>query len=247
MQSESAKYRDERAILGELAELCTADGYIHALAFLTFRDNVIRYSEKLTPEDLERLRSPDRLIRTEVATLIGLMLKKPIRYALPTPHVTQVFIDRTEALLRELHEAILRPAREQVHAALADPSVASPFHGPVLREAMFYGPDSAYNFQYRDLAVRKYGQDNQWLKANRGFTFQAVGDIIRGISKVHRETIASRLEEMRAAHPDQWTFLPAHYLTPVEVSSASGVPLPIVEAFLNAFAVHPEERNERFE
>lgn len=182
-----------------------------------------------------------------MATLIGLMLKQPISYVLPTPEVIQGLIDRTEALLRELHEAILRPAREQFNAAITSPSTVRLIQGPVLRESMFYGPDSAYDFQYRDLAVRKYGRDDEWLKANRGISLQAVGAILRGIQKVHRDKITATLNEMRRAHPDTWSVLPAHFLTAVEVADASGVPLPAVEAFLQAFAVDPEKRNEQFQ
>jgi hypothetical protein len=247
MQSNSTRNRDESAIFAELSDHCTSDGYIHALAFLCFRGNVITYSEQLKPADFERLHSPDRLIGNELATLIGLMVKKPLSYTQPDPHTIQAFIDRTDALLRELHDAMLKPWEQEIREALASSSTANTlWHGPVLREPMFYAPDSAYNFQYQELSVRKYRRDEEWLKANRGFTFPEVADILRGIRQVHQNKITSTLEEMRARHPDEWTLLPAHCLTATEISAASGVNRQTVDAFLAAFSVHPDNRNEQF-
>ncbi len=247
MQSNSTQDCDESAIFAELSDLCTSDGYIHALAFLSFRGNVVTYSEQVKPADFERLHSPDRLIGTELATLIGLMVKEPVSYTRPEPHTIQALIDRTDALLRELHEAMMKPWGEQFRAALASPSAASPLsHGPILREPMFYAPDSAYDFQYRELSVRKYGRDENWLKTKRGFAYREVADVLRGVRQVHHNKITSTIEEMRARHPDELTLLPAHYLTALEISAASGIDEQTVGAFLTAFSVHPDDRNELF-
>ncbi len=57
--------RAEPAIFSALEALCSSPGYIHAVAFFCHRDNMIRYSGEMKPEDMRHLFSRDRLIRTE--------------------------------------------------------------------------------------------------------------------------------------------------------------------------------------
>ena len=90
----------------ELAGLCASPGYAHAIAYLCFRDNMIRYSGEMKAEDMQHLFSRSRLIRTETSTLIGLMLKNPIDYTLPAPPVLEKYIEATEALLEEIHHTM---------------------------------------------------------------------------------------------------------------------------------------------
>src|SRR5215472_2772 len=42
--------------------------------------------------------------------------------------------------------------------------------GAALREPIFYGGESAYGFQYRDLAEKKYKADDPWLLSRMGFS-----------------------------------------------------------------------------
>lgn len=51
--------------------------------------------------------SRDHLIRTEVSTLIGLMIQGETDWTIPPPHVIQEQMDRTNALLKEFHETFL--------------------------------------------------------------------------------------------------------------------------------------------
>ena len=57
--------REEALIFRDLSTLCTSRGYVHALAYLCFRDNIIHYADEMRVEDMQHLFSPDRLIRTE--------------------------------------------------------------------------------------------------------------------------------------------------------------------------------------
>jgi len=91
--------RKEQDIFDEIARLCLSPGYAHAIAHLCFRDNIVGYGDKLKAEDLLPGFSANRLIRTDISTLIGLLIKKDIDYTLPSPSVIQKLSDRTEALL----------------------------------------------------------------------------------------------------------------------------------------------------
>jgi hypothetical protein len=67
--------RSEEEIFDELELLCGSPGYVHALAFLCFRDNMVGFGDALTLEDIQEMFSPDRLIRTEISTLFGLLVR----------------------------------------------------------------------------------------------------------------------------------------------------------------------------
>ena len=84
--------RNEQEIFDELARLCTSPGYVHAVAYLCFRDNVVRYQGEMTSDDMRHLFSKERLVRTEISTLIGLLVNEDVDFALPTPEVTQKYV-----------------------------------------------------------------------------------------------------------------------------------------------------------
>jgi hypothetical protein len=98
--------RSEQEIFSDLAALCCRPGYIHAVAYLCFRDNVILYEGNLKKSDMSKMFSPLRLIRTEINTLLGLMIKADIDWSLPAPKIVQEYIDATERLLEELHHCL---------------------------------------------------------------------------------------------------------------------------------------------
>jgi len=163
--------RAEQEVLEELAALCARSGYIHVVAYFCFRDNVVRYAREMTEEDLQRLFSPSRLIRTEITTLMGLMVKAEIDYALPAPEQFQQYVTKTEGLLEELHEGMSHAMfGELTKEVIADPSFRPFDSGQAMREPIFYGGESAYIFQYHDLAAKKYAADSPWLENQKGFS-----------------------------------------------------------------------------
>jgi hypothetical protein len=44
--------RKEQEIFDELATLCMSPGYVHAIAYLCLRDNIVRYGDEMTAEDM---------------------------------------------------------------------------------------------------------------------------------------------------------------------------------------------------
>ena len=73
----------------------------------------------------------------------------------------------------------------------------NPFkRGDVLREAIFYSGESAYNFQYRDLAPQKYTADETWLWTNKAFSIHAARDVVRAVERIQSEKIGSTLAQM---------------------------------------------------
>jgi hypothetical protein len=75
--------RPEQDIFDDLALLCVSGGYIHAIASFCFRDHVVGFGDELRGEDYAKLFSFDRLIRTEISTLIGLDAEGATRSYVP--------------------------------------------------------------------------------------------------------------------------------------------------------------------
>src|SRR5271165_2474771 len=237
--------RSEQTIFDDLAMLCSSPGYVHAIAYLCFRDNMVRYSGEMQAEDMQQLFSRTRLIRTEVSTLIGLVLRNDIDYSLPGPDVMEQYINRTEALLDEIHHSMY----ESFFASF-DPSKVPEFNpftsGTVLREPIFYGMESAYSFQYRDLSPRKYANDDAWLKANKGFSIQAARDVVYAVGRFLDAKGAATLHAMRGKSPEQRTLLLGHTFTAHEIVSYAHIDFATVNQVLTAFAVPAAERNKQF-
>lgn len=238
--------RPEQEVFTDLLALCRRPGYIHAIAHLCFRDNVILYAGDMKEADMRKMFTPSRLIRTEINTLIGLMIKAEIDWTLPAPMTVQEYMDATEQLLEELHHCLsgefwLGLTKEAVESGF------NPFEqGEVLREPIFYSGEAAYIFQYLDLAVRKYTTDAPWLKANRGFTIDQASRVAKAVEEVHAEHFDAIRERMRKQHPDEWTMLPLFVFTADEIAVKANLAIEVVERALGAFELPSTERNEEF-
>jgi len=240
--------RNEGEVFADLRELCRSSGYVHALATICFRDNIVRYSGKMRPKDMLPMFSPDHLIRTEISMIIGLMIQGDVDWAMPSPQVVEEQMDRTDALLRELHETFL-PSMSGVIAAEAKAPVKDLEllgRGEFLREVIFYSGESAYNFQYRDFAPPKYGADDAWLKENRGFSIFDARTVAQAIARLQEQKLMDTVDQMATISPQRWSILPGYTFSAGEVAAASGVAESTVEAVLNAFALARGEKNEAF-
>ena len=123
------------------------------------------------------------------------MVQKPIDLSLPEPEVTQGYIELTEALLHELHLALMKPWFEGWDIQAGKIPEHDPFeNAAAMREPIFYGGESAYNFQYLYLARPKYREDDDWLEANKGFRIEEACQVAEALGKLQSE----RQARMRA-------------------------------------------------
>ena len=239
--------KSEQAIFDELTLLCSSPGYLHAIAYFCFRDNQTYYSGEMQPEDMQHLFSRERLIRTEISTILGLLLKSTIDFSIPDPASMQAYIDKTKLLLGELHKTF-----SEAFFATLDPSKIvdnsfNPFtSGASLREPIFYGGESAYSFQYRDLSPRKYARDDEWLKANKGFSIHTARNVAQALGRLLDEKATATIREMRAKTPADWSFLPAFTFTAQELAIYATVDITDVNQILQAFAAPASESNTQF-
>jgi hypothetical protein len=244
---EESKNRSEEQIFSDLALVCGSPGYIHAIAFLCLRDNSVLYKETLTADDLSQNYSRSRLIRTEIATLLGLMTRHAVDVVYPSVKKVEEYIVRTEALLEELHQAIALNGFSPQNWMDAAISGANPFaKGSALREPIFYGGESAYSFQYTALAPLKYASDADWIANHRSFTMEEASHIAESLSSLLGQKQISHIKGLREIPPEHWTMLPGFSFTAAELAEKSGTKLATVEAVLKAFTFPSTLRNSAF-
>lgn len=226
----------EQEIFDDLARLCVCPGYAHVIAYFCYRDNIVRYKEELKSEDFSKLFSPDRLIRTEISTLLGLMVREELNFSIPTPSQFQELIENTERLLRELHDALNQPFVEALKKMDAESASDDPFDtAEAMREPIFYGSESAFSWQYRDLAEKKYAGDDEWLKGNKGFTIGDARRIVNAIGDFLNSKLRSTLRGLKDLPREEWSALKGFQFSPEDIVAESNLPNEAVVNFLDAF------------
>lgn len=245
MSNEKTKGRSEKEIFDELSLVCTKPGFIHAIGMLCFRDNVVGYAGTLKPEDYAKLFSPERLIRTETSTLIGLMARAPIDRTLPSLDELKELQSWAEGLLGELHNAMMEPFRQSLREAFeasdVDPSSQEDRGGSfetaeAMREPIFYGPDSAYSFQYRDLAPIKYSRDEDWMRNNKGFSIEEAAQVVKCASASQDTRLFEWVRGLKDVPQEEWTVLPGFKLSVSDIVASSALPIETVRKILDAFS-----------
>lgn len=223
-------------------------GYIHAVAALCFRDNMLIYSERVSEADLRNRFDPSRLLRTEINTLLGLMLKTPIDWTLPSPEVLGEYVAASDQLLQELHHAMSGAfSLGEALAALKRGEHVNPFDsGNAMREPIYYAAESAYNFQYVDLAAQRYAADADWLQAHVGFTIAQACSVAEAADRVLMDRFPDFMIALRKSPLDQWSMLPAFCVTPTEVGAYASLEPALVERVLLKFTVPDGDMNPRF-
>lgn len=228
--------RAESAVFADIAELCSSPGYVHALAYICHRDNFVAYDTEMKSSDMAKLFTRGRLIRTEITTLIGLVVQQNVDLTLPEPVVMQSCIDRTDALMDELHAAIGMSMFENITEAVSGRDIeANSRRGAFLREPIFYGGESAYVFQYRDFSPEKYVQDDAWLRHTKGFGIQAATAVVRAIGEQQNQNVMAAYRAMVPDDPASWTILPGFFLSAEELVAPTGLAVEEVRAVLQAF------------
>jgi hypothetical protein len=235
--------RSDQDVFDELEAVCASPGYVHVLAFLSLRDNMTSYNGHMTGEDMVASYAPDRTVRTEFSTLLGLMMKHPVDFGLPAPQDMKALTDRTHTLLAELHERLRQPmldaiveiSKRQQAGLLVDEATVFA-RGGVLREPIFYGGESAYSFQYRDFALERYAKDDPWLRANKGFGIAEAHAVARGLVALTNRKVGATVRKLRRSNPSEWTVLPGFSCTLDEIAEEARIAPAAAQAVLAAFS-----------
>src|ERR1035438_8104853 len=103
--------RPEARIFADLEQLCRTPGYIHVFAALVVQNTFVRFTEGSKGEDFHETFDKDHLIRTELSTLLGLMIKQAIDFTVPTQEQISQLGSQTLGLLEELHHSLAGPVQ----------------------------------------------------------------------------------------------------------------------------------------
>ncbi len=234
--------RSEVEIIGELRTIAQFPGFIHAFAYLVFKSNIVMAGDKFTKEDFLKIYDKSSLLRTESNLLLVLMLSAPVSLEIPSGPQTQYLVDRAVALLEELHQAVLEPGHQILREALraktggAEESIDPLSSGAVLREAFFYGSESAFPFQYLDLAKKRYANDADWMLRNVGFTINDAVSVMSTIRDTLTESLPIVFKEIQQRDPSEWTFLPIFRVDIEEVMSRCGLAPQVFESVIEKFS-----------
>ena len=182
--------RDEHVVFSELEALCRSPGYIYAIGLLFANDALIIYTNPLSQEDIENSQSDNALTRTELSTLIGLMVKGKVNYTCPRCEALKTYVEKTSDLLNELHSVIREQSFPLDNFKKLSDSTFDPFsQDGCFREAVFYGPESTYRFQHREMMLKKYRHDNGWLKNQRGFSITDAQKVFYAIQNIQNKKL----------------------------------------------------------
>ena len=217
------------------------------------------YNGMLTSNDMEHLSHRECLNRNEMSTLVGLMIKDEVDYTLPDLPLLGEYIDTTDDLLEELHQCmgpyrnaeviralktILAKPRQSISEETIHDLLGS---GPVLREAIFYGTESAYHFQYRALSPKRYKRDAEWLETNKGFSIETVQRVAETVSQMQSEKATNMVVNMRKNLFDERDFLPLFLLNVREVARLAEIDSATVQRIFIAFSSRPKDDNTNFQ
>lgn len=223
----------EKELIQKLSEVCKKPGYIHALALYTLKSFFIFYGDKLRKNDIAKAHSEDNLIRNEQNLLLLLIGNHIDETQISFEEIT-AYIEETRNILHEIHQAINKNIFKNVFQHPENIKDSSSFflEPEVWREAIFYGPESAYYFQYKELIYSKYINDDQWFKENKGF------NIAEGLEII--ETIHDLLDFKRSIG----IFNIDRNLSPIEnfsftidelINLNAALDLKVIECFIQAF------------
>ncbi|HMS21314.1 SEC-C metal-binding domain-containing protein [uncultured Sphingorhabdus sp.] len=235
--------RTEAEIFADIRSLAQSPGFIHALAALVFKSNVVTAIDEFTVEDFQKIYEPDRLLRTETNLLIGLMLSGKVDSRIPELGLLKNYTDRAVSLLHELHQALVAAGHEHFSSAMRtgpslDADQKNPMgSGTILREAIFYGGESAFSFQYEALARERYAADRQWLQTNKGFDIDEAATVLTAIRRIVDSNFPKIQAAIRSQHPSQWTYLPLFTFTLDEIIEQTGMEIEKVNKIIDSFSV----------
>ncbi|MCP2005982.1 UNVERIFIED_ORG: uncharacterized protein YchJ [Buttiauxella agrestis ATCC 33320] len=164
--------KTESEVFSELESLCTSHGFIHGLALLSCMNNITLYEEEISSEDMQHLYEKERLIRTEISTVAGLLLKSEIKTDYPGVDVLSKLYEDVNTSLAVLHSAMFSAEKD------------GEYDNAMIKESIFYAAESAYDFQYLDMAAEKYSLDDAWFLEEMGFTCADMVSVGRCIESI---------------------------------------------------------------
>ncbi len=237
---------NEQSKFAELEELCKREGFIHAYSYLCYRDCTIGFQGGLKSEDLSHLTSSERLIKTELSTLHGLMLKSGYDTKEIGSEELAELVDSADRILKDIHGAIKESGMRRFTLDNMKLSMGDFFsEKDIIREFIFYSAEQAFDFQFATLAVERYKEDAEWLQNNIGFDIGEAYSIYRSINEILNEKIA-HLNPSKYLSGEKTSRLQFHEISVDKLTRLSRQPKEKIITFLTMFSTSSAGGNASF-
>ena len=243
--SSTHPHRSKYEIINDIEALTLQPGFLNVLTILCCRDLLVDTAEVATRN------WHGSLSYQELALLCGLLVKHTFGMRHRSADAVALQVSNVDELFAELHHAYMPPplnnfetptatAPTQLHRR--DRTSGQYGMGDFFTESFFYAGSGAYDFQYLDLAARRYEADDQWIVQERGFSIETACAIASQLKSLFE----ARLQEPKSIanfadacdhRLDLFSFHPRE----ITVSTPA-----IVDAFLDAFSLEPGNANPDF-
>lgn len=241
----SSPFRQKQKIIQDIEAVTQQSGFLYSFAFLCYRDLFV------DPEEAASRNWLESLAHQELGLLAGLLVKRILRPGRPSEEEAEHQVAQIDALFQELHDAYRPPSVRALNlgTSAAAPSLDRPSRprqdyglGDFFAEGILYDGSGAYDFQFLDLAAKRYQKDRQWIVKNRGFSIEAACGIARQLKQlVETQFRGLTPRESLTDLCDQC--LTAFSFDPRQIK---GVPAATIDAFLEAFSLEPGMVNQDF-
>ena len=234
------QHRAEREVIAELESLSQNDGFIYTFCGLVLN------SLFMSPDEVADFNWDQRLNVQELAFLLGLMVKRPLTLTIPlSPERSETQFNTTLGLFRELHSAYgFSPGSPYIETRQNLEDYVQYYDGWMdsgrgMVEPIFYGGEGAYDFQYLEMAERRYRDDRNWLEHHLGTSFDVILEIARQLTQLSTARVNStRFEESFETLCSQ--YLEIFSFSPEDISNVAD---DAIDNFLQAFSLTPGEEN----
>lgn len=225
----------ERELFDELRELCSSQGFVHAIAALCFRDNTVKHTgDEVEVEHLLQQYGFDRLIRNEISTLIVLCLNNGFDETEIENKTLESYMSQAEDILEKLHHVYIDMMNRERDKNESNDEVYSVEQ--TFREPIFYAGESSYLCQYRDLFPVKYKQDDEWFRSNRDFSLANAYQLGIAIGELHSKKLNSIMGNYSGSF-DGVPVIECFKFSSSELSELTGVDRDEVEAFITSLVI----------
>ena len=229
--------------MSDIESLSQEQGFIYTFAFMVYR--ALCYS----PEEIPDIDWNERPNLREMALVLGLMAKHPlmIEYPASSEQFHSQVIRATE-LLEDLHNQHafvqifdsneIRPQQleKEELAELLERWAAS---GQRMVEPIFYGDEGAFDFQYLEMASKRYAKDGEWIERHKGLGW----DVVISLAKRLKNTLDEKVNGIRLC-PDFEKVLDEYLAAfSFESDDFEDISLETFSAFVRAFGLTPGTTN----
>lgn len=187
-----------RVVLEKIDELISKKGFVYSLIMAQIED------ESIAIVNIEKRNNQNRLSGNEILFLWSLLVNKEDFWHYPED-IDDLYKMRCEIprLMDELHLTFFSGVASHVQDIINGKQEESkPYYdGAVFQEAIFYSGGALYDEEYVYYIKKRYEEDSQWLKDNKGYDKEE----FCGIAAKIKHTIVTKIRRFRLLSlPETW-------------------------------------------